>query len=336
MKKKRKKMLSSSTQSLKIPNVKMNNGLTIPALGFGTERTAGSPSFLEGAIKYAVSIGYRHFDGAWVYFNDPSLAKAIKEAMTESGGKISRDQLTLACKVWNTFHSKQGVTLAVDSTLTNLNIDYVDIMYIHWPMGFKENVGTDAFPKDEQGKVMYSDVDYMETYRALEEFVDQGLIKSIGLSNLNKEQCENVLKNCRIKPACIQIEVHPYFQNDKLVEFCQNNGILVVGYSALGAADLAESREHIPNVLEDEKLAKIGKKYNKSVAQVCLRWSIQRGCVPLVKALEPEKILENGQIFDFELSDEDMKEIKKVNKNCRVCKVPQYKDHPYYPFKDDE
>jgi diketogulonate reductase-like aldo/keto reductase len=126
--------------------------------------------------------------------------------------------------------------------------------------------------------------------------MDRGQVKSIGLSNFNISQCEDVLSNCRIKPVCNQIEVHPYFQNTKLVEFCQNNGILVVGYSAVGAVDIAEAQSEVENVLQDETLIRIGKKYGKTAAQVCLRWSLQRGCVPLVKSLEFDKILENAQV----------------------------------------
>lgn len=321
---------------VKIPTIKMNNDLVMPMLGFGTSRTAPDAAQLGAAVKYAIKVGYRHIDGAWIYFNDPVLGKAAKQAIAESLGMITRDDLYIVCKIWNTMHSKEGVKIGVSDTLTNLGISYGDLFLIHWPMALKDDLtGVDPYPRDKDGKLVFSNVHYLETYRALEECVDQGLTKSIGLSNFNISQCEDVLKNCRIKPVCNQIEVHPYFQNDKLVEFCQNNGMIVVGYSPLGAVDIAESREDVPNILLDGTLIKIGKKYNKTAAQVCLRWSLQKGCVPIVKALEPDQILENGQIFDFELSTEDMNEIKQLNKNIRIFKAPDQKDHPFYPFNEE-
>jgi diketogulonate reductase-like aldo/keto reductase len=194
-------------------------------------------------------------------------------------------------------------------------------MLIHWPMALKETSPVDEFPRDEQGNLIFSDVHYMETWRALEECVDENSTKSIGLSNFNIEQCQDVLNKCRIKPVCNQIEVHPYFQNDQLVEFCQNNGMIVVAYSPLGAVDLAQTREELPNILLDESLIRIGKKHNKTAAQVCLRWSLQRGCVPVVKSLQQDQIVENAQIFDFTLDDEDMQAIKSLNRNLRIFKM---------------
>lgn len=318
-----------------IPTITMNNGLVMPKLGFGTSRTAPDSAQLEAATKYAIKVGYRHIDGAWVYFNDIALGRAAKQAIAESMVTITRDHLYIVCKIWNTHHTKVGVRMGVNDTLTNLGISYGDLFLIHWPMALKENVGVDPYPRDENGKLVFSDTHYLETYRALEECVDEGLTKSIGLSNFNISQCEDVLRNCRIKPVCNQIEVHPYFQNDRLVDFCQNNGMVVVGYSPLGAVDIAESREDVPNLLLDQTLIRIGKKYNKTAAQVCLRWSLQRGCVPIVKSLEPDQILENAQIFDYELIAEDMSEIKKLDKNKRIFTASDFKDHPFYPFKDE-
>ena len=187
---------------------------------------------------------------------------------------------------------------SVRNMLLNLDLNYLDLVLIHYPFGLRPNSkdSSDPFPRDQEGKLAFSDVDYMETYRALEECVDRGQVKSIGLSNFDIFQCQNVIVKCRIKPVCNQIEVHPYFQNKNLVEFCQSNGVLVVGYSTLGANDLCVGDESMPRLLEDKELIRIGVKNNKSAAQVCLRWSFQRGCIPLVKSMVHEHILENAQV----------------------------------------
>jgi diketogulonate reductase-like aldo/keto reductase len=161
----------------------------------------------------------------------------------------------------------------------------------------KENADKELFPKNKDGWSEPSTVHYMETYHELENCVENSQAKSIGLCNFSLDQCQDVLKNCRIKPVCNQIEMHPYFQNRKLMEFCQNNGILVVGYSTPDAVDTNEVRDQVENMLDDYVLVAIGKKYGKTPAQVCLRWSLQLGCVPLVNEFESEKILQSAQVY---------------------------------------
>lgn len=199
---------------------------------------------MERALKYALSVGYRHIDTAWIYFNDVVINKVVKECCESSGGSggqsVRREDLFVACKLWNTFHSKELVSQGLNQSLKNYGLDYLDAYYIHWPTGFQENPGNDPYPKDNNGKLIFSDVDYVETYKAIEDCYNNGLIKCIGLSNFNQSQIENVLKNCKVRPSVIQLEVHPYFQNEKLVEFCQNNGIIVVAYAPLGCVEVVE------------------------------------------------------------------------------------------------
>lgn len=323
-------MMSSVT----VPKVKLNNGHEIPMIGIGTERTSSDQTKLESALVFAVKNGYRYIDAAWITLIDPVLERAVKKSLGTLTGTCTRQDLFLVCKLWNTYHSTEGVKMGLTDTLTNVGLDYLDCFYIQWPTGFKESPGVEPYPKDSDGNIMFSDVHYVETYKSIEECVKQGAVKSIGLCNFNKHQLEDILKSCTIKPSICQIEVHPYFQNDDMVEFCQNNGILVVASSPLGDYDLAKAREEIPRVLEDHTLIAIGKKYNKSPAQVCLRWCVQRGLVPVPKALEEDKILENIFIFDFSLTNEDMQEIKKLNKNFRIQKFTEAKSHKFYPFKE--
>lgn len=319
---------------IEIPRVKMNNGQEIPLLGLGTERTASKMAKLEDALAFAIKFGYRYIDAAWISFIDYALRNTVNLALNTI--KLPRDELFMVCKLWNVYHSKQGVRQGFLDTMINVDtgLKYLDIYYINWPIGFKENSGVDPYPRDSNGKLMFSDVDYLETYHAIEELVDEDLVKGIGLCNFNRSQIEKVLSNSRIKPCAVQMEVHPYFQNEDLIEFCQNNGILVIATSPLGDGDLREFREDIPKLLEDKTLIQIGEKYHKSPAQVCLRWLIQRGCAAVPKTIEESQIVENACIFDFELSDEDMSEIKKLNKDLRIQTFPEAKSHKFYPFNE--
>lgn len=318
------------SQSANLEKVKFADGVEFPATGLGTFRSTDSVQ-LKTAIKTAISVGYRHFDCAWLYANEDVIGKALAESIAESNGALKREDFFLVSKVWNTFHSKEQVGVALNKTLSDLNVDYLDLYLVHWPMGFKENTG-EAFPKDSHGKTIYSDVNYLETYHALEDLKKAGKIKNIGVSNFNIEQLKDVLENCEIKPVNNQIEVNPYLQNDELIEFCQKNNIAVSCYGPIGAGQTDSKKPGLPVILENETLIKIAKKYNKSTAQVCLRWGLQRNLVMLPKSVTPSRITENFQVMDFSLTDEDMAEIKGINQNLRVYGVESLKNHKYYPF----
>lgn len=314
----------------KIESIKLSDGHDFPMIGLGTFRSVGDEIGLINAVKAAINAGYRHFDCAWLYKNEDVIGKAFKEAIAESNGSLKREDLFIVSKVWNTFHSTDQVAVALNETLKSLQIDYIDLYLIHWPMGFQE--GTDPFPKDKNGKTIYSEVNYLETYKALESFVNSGKIKSIGVSNFNIKQLQDVLDNCEIKPVNNQIEVNPYLQNDELIEFCQKNNVVVSAYGPIGAGQKETTHPDLPIILQNETILKIGKKYNKSPAQICLRWGVQRNIVMLPKSVTPSRIAENAQVFDFSLTDEEMLEIKSLNQNYRFYAVEGLKDHKYYPF----
>lgn len=197
-------------------------------------------------------------------------------------------------------------------------------------MGFKE-IG-EAFPKDSDGKTIFSDVSYIETYKALENLQKLGKAKSIGVSNFNIKQLQDIFDNCESKPVNNQVELNPYLQNEELVEFCQKNGVVVSCYGPIGARAMLTDKNDVPILLEDETILKIAGRHNKSPAQVCVRWGIQRNLVMIPKSVTPSRIEENFQVFDFNLTDEEMLEIKAINKNFRVYGVESLKEHKYYPF----
>lgn len=188
-------------------------------------------------MKSAIRNGYRHFDCAHIYFNEQHIGKAIRDAIAESNGALKREDFFITSKCWNTYHSRERVHLCLDQILERLGLEYLDLYLMHWPMGFKEDAGD--YPLGQDGKLIPSDVHYLETYKALEECLRNGKTKSIGVSNFNIKQLEDVLANCDIKPVCNQFEVNPLFQNTELIEFCQNKNIVVVAYAPLGAPDRA-------------------------------------------------------------------------------------------------
>lgn len=315
----------------KTATIKLNDGHEFPFVGLGTFKSTGEDSIVINAVKTALEAGYRHIDCAWLYGNEALIGRAIKEAIAESNGALKREDIFLVGKVWNSFHSKDQVEVSLNLTLKDLQIDYIDLLLIHWPMGFKD--GLEPFPKDSDGKTIFSDVSYIETYQALEKLHKSGKVKSIGVSNFNIQQLQDVLDNCEIKPANNQIETNPYLQNDELIEFCQKNDIVVSCYGPIGARETLKDKPDVPILLENETIVKIAKAHSKSPAQVCIRWGIQRNLVMLPKSVTPSRIIENFQVFDFTLSDEEMLEIKGINQNFRVYAVESLKDHKYYPFK---
>jgi len=299
----------------------------MPVLGLGTWKSAKNQVY--EAVKYAVKeAGYRHIDCAFVYGNEHEVGNAIHELI--STRVVKRQQLFITSKVWNTFHSKQKVVENFEKTIKALQIDYLDLYLIHWPMGYKE--GDDLFPKDDKDNVLYSDVDYTETWQAMERLVEEGKIRSIGVSNFNQQQIGRILSICRLPPAVNQVEMHPYLTQQELVKFCHEKRIVVTAYSPLGSPDRPWAKPEDPSLLEEPVLKEMAKSYNKSVAQLLIRFQIERSLVVIPKSVTPKRILENAQVFDFQLSDEDMRKIEKFDRGHRFCALAHVKSHPHYPF----
>lgn len=184
---------------------------------------------MHQAVKDAIDAGYRHIDSAFAYGNENEVGAAVNAKITE--GIIKRQDMFIVTKLWNTFHRPDLVQPSIEQSLKNFQMDYVDLYLMHMPMAHKEGSGS-LFPSDpETGKWIESDVDYVDTYKAMEELVKKGLTKSIGVSNFNKSQIERLLKNCTIPPVTNQVELHPYLSQHKLVDFCKDNGITVTAFS---------------------------------------------------------------------------------------------------------
>ncbi|XP_018320814.1 aldose reductase isoform X2 [Agrilus planipennis] len=315
---------------VKLPGVVLNNGLQIPIFGLGTWKS--QPGQVTQAVKDAIDIGYRHIDCAFIYGNENEVGEAISAKIEE--GKVKREDLWITSKLWNTFHRPDLVEGALRKSLKNLRVDYLDLYLIHWPMAYKE--GNDLVPKDSAGNVIFSDVDYVDTWKSLEKVHMKGLAKSIGVSNFNKRQIDRILENATVLPVTNQVECHPYLAQKKLGDYCKSKNIVITAYSPLGSPDRPWAKPDDPKLMDDPKLKSIAEKYKKSSPQILLRYQVERGHIVIPKSVSKQRIIENIDIFDFKLTPEDVAYINSFDCNGRICPYDEAKTHKDHPFVNDE
>lgn len=260
--------------SNKIERYVLNNGVEIPAVAFGTYKAADGKS--ADVIRAAIGAGYRYFDTASFYGTETYLAEAIRE----SG--IPRREFFIASKLWKDEMGYENVKSAFERTLNNLRTDYLDLYLIHWPLpepGYKEWRQLDK-----------------ETWRAMEELYEAGKIRAIGLSNFLPHHIENILKDCRVRPAVDQIEYHPGYSQEAVVNYCRERGILVQAWSPIGRS----------RVLDEPLVKELAAKYDVSPAQICLKFAVQRNIIPLPKSSSEARMRENLDLYSFELEQDDI------------------------------
>ena len=271
-------------------NAKLNNGREIPYIGLGVYRMEDTIEN-ENIISYAINeAGYRHIDTAAYYKNEEIVGRAIRK----SG--VAREDIFVTTKVWNEDQRKSRVKDAFDDSLDKMKLDYVDLYLIHWPVAGK----------------------FVESWLVLEEIYKSGRAKAIGISNFKEHHIQTLLESATVKPTTNQIELHPYLNQQDLVEYCQKLDIIVEAWSPLGA--------NKTNLFEESKLKKIALTHKKSVAQIVLRWNYQRNIVTIPKSSNKERLKENLNIFDFELNEEDMRQIYSLDKNLRLGSDPDLFD----------
>ncbi|XP_052583799.1 estradiol 17 beta-dehydrogenase 5-like isoform X1 [Peromyscus californicus insignis] len=319
----------------KCQHVELNDGHFIPVLGFGTAIPSEvSKSKATEATKIAIDAGFRHIDSAHMYQNEEEVGLAIRSKIED--GTVKREDIFYTSKLWCTFHRPELVKSCLEQSLKKLQLDYVDLYLINFPMALKP--GEEYFPIDEHGKAISDTVDLCDTWEAMEKCKDAGLAKSIGVSNFNRRQLEMILNKpgLKYKPVCNQVECHPYLNQSKLLDFCKSKDIVLVAYSALGThRDKHWVDQSTPVLLDDPVLASMAKKYKQTPALIALRYQIQRGVVVLVKSLNEARIKENMQVFEFQLRPEDMKVLDGLNRNLRYVAGVVFSGHPNFPFSDE-
>lgn len=260
---------------------KFYNNVEIPVIGFGTWQIK-NPEIAYNSVKHALEAGYRHIDTASIYGNEESVGRAILDS------NINRNEIFLTTKLWNDAHSYDKALKAIDVSLKKLKTDYVDLYLIHWPnpIEFRNNY----------------EKSLIETWRAMEDIYKSGKAKAIGISNFKYNHIELLLDNCEIAPMVNQIRVYPGYEKKEFIESTLSHGMLVEAYSPLGTGSL----------IEVEEIKEIASKYNKSVAQLLIRYSLQKGYIPLPKSQTKERIIENINVFDFNIDENDMNYISKI------------------------
>lgn len=300
-------------------------------IGLGTWNSP--PGVVAQAVRDAIDIGYRHIDCAHVYQNEHEVGDGIEAKIQD--GTIKREDVFVTSKLWNTFHRPDLVEGALKVTLKNLKLDYLDLYLIHWPVAYKE--GDELFPMGPDGQTfIFSDADYVDTWKAMEKLVDAGLVKNIGLSNFNTKQVQRVLDVARIKPTCNQIECHAYLHQSKLTAFCTENGIIVTAYSPLASPARPWVKQDDIVLLNDPNLKAIAEKHGKEPAQILIRYQIQLGHVVIPKSVTRSRIASNFDVFSFGLDGDDMKQLASLERNERICPEFGAFGHPHHPFEKEE
>ncbi|TDL91743.1 aldo/keto reductase [Vibrio vulnificus] len=267
--------------------VTLHNGVKMPGFGLGVFKVEEGPE-LVNAVKVAIKHGYRSIDTAAIYGNEEGVGQGIREGLKEAG--ISREEIFVTSKVWNADLGYESTIAAYETSLQKLGLEYLDLYLIHWPV---------------EGK-------YKDAWKALETLYKEGKVKAIGVSNFQISHLEDLMKDAKIKPVINQVECHPRLTQKELQAFCLKHGIHLEAWSPLMQGEL----------LNNEVLTEIATKYNKSVAQVILRWDVQNDIITIPKSTKEHRIVENASVFDFELTKEEIKRIDEMNQNHRVGPDP--------------
>lgn len=259
----------------------LSNGVTIPKIGFGTWQIPDGEEAYR-AVSYAFEVGYTHIDTAQVYQNEASVGRAIADS------SLSRKDIFLTTKIWNSNRSYDLAKKSIDESLNKLGVDYLDLLLIHWPN-----------PKSLRDHWEEANA---ETWKAMEDYYKAGKVRAIGVSNFMQHHLEALLETAEVKPMVNQLLLAPGCPQEELVSFCRQQDILLEAYSPLGTG----------SIFKNDVAKQLAEKYHKSVAQVALRWSLQKGFLPLPKSVTPENIMSNLDIFDFELSADDEKKLDRI------------------------
>uniref|UniRef100_A0A1A9UFN1 NADP-dependent oxidoreductase domain-containing protein n=1 Tax=Glossina austeni TaxID=7395 RepID=A0A1A9UFN1_GLOAU len=307
----RRPFLSFSPQNevAPVPCITMNNGCEMPALGLGTWGV--EPVEMVNIVKRAIDCGYRHIDTALLYRNEKQIGQAIKEKIKEK--VIKREDIFLVTKLWNTFHDPKNVISGCKKSLKNLGVDYVDMYLMHTPMGAPAQKDDKIFAPTKNGKPLFTDTDYVCTWRAMEDLVKKGLCKSIGICNFNIKQLERLLEYVEIVPQTLQMEHHPYLTQKELTGFCRAYKIIITCYAPLGSPNRPWAGKDTPKILLKDPQASHATIPNPGKGK--------------------QNMADNICIFDFCLTPQDIEALDALNANVRYFKFTGSNGHPHHPFE---
>jgi alcohol dehydrogenase (NADP+) len=292
--------------------LRFRNNDEMPALGLGTWKS--NPGEVYDAVKFAIEKGYRHIDCAPIYGNEKEIGRAFSEVFSKK--TVSREDLWVTSKLWNDSHAFEDVVPALKQTLFDLKLDHLDLFIIHWPVSLKKGV---SFPQSAGDMISQKDLPLRETWAGMEIAVKMGLAKHIGVSNFGIGNLTEIMGHAEIPPENNQVECHPYFPQNELLQFCNKNNITLTAYSPLGSYDRHQSMKaaNEPNLLEDPVISKIAGNKNVSPAQVLIAWALQRDTSVIPKSVNPGRITQNFEAANVVLSKEEMSEIKGIDRGFR-------------------
>ena len=289
------------------------NGDYMPAFGLGTWKSA--PGEAKKAIIDAIKLGYRHIDCAVIYQNENEIGEGLQQCIKD--GIVTREDLWVTSKLWNNAHKKEDVRPAIEKTLADLKLSYLDLYLVHWPVAFRQDV---TFPVNTEEYLSLDEVTLEETWSAMQKLQKEALTKHIGVSNFSITKLQRLIDLGDQKPEMNQIELHPYLQQQELIDFCKNNGIHVTAYSPLGSIDRPESmkKDGEPVLLENKTIKKITAAHEASPAQILIAWALQRGTSVIPKSTNPKRLKENFEAQKIVLSESEMEQIAALDEHTRI------------------
>jgi len=318
-----------ASQADKVPVIRLNDGNLIPVIGLGTFESP--PGVVENVVRVAIDAGYRHFDCADFYENEDEVGTAIRQAITD--GKVKREDLFITTKVWPNWHAKGRPTKSVQRSLKNLGLSFVDLLLIHWPTPLAQ-VDDNFYPCDATGQCLFDEsIQLIDVWKEFEAIKKAGLTRSIGVSNFNSQQIQDLIDNSSTVPVVNQVECHPYLSQEKLLRWCRDRNIELTAYSPLARTGTAEDK-NTTSPLDIPLIKDLAKKYSVTPAAICIKWQTQRGVIVIPKSATRERVISNINIFDFDMTDEEVAAINALNKDWRNNTWTQYgiNKHKNWPF----